>query len=78
MGVFPGRCLGLAIGIGEFQKSHWVSTPVIRLLRFPSWNTDHFWWDLGLVGTGHPCGGPPRALVRDNPAAHEAISETRG
>lgn len=51
---------------------------MIRLLRFPSWNTDPSWWDLGLVGTGHPRGGPPRALVRDNPAAHEATSETRG
>jgi len=26
-GIFPGRCLGLAIGIGEFQPSHWVSVP---------------------------------------------------
>jgi len=23
-GMFPGRCFGLAVGIGEFQKSHWV------------------------------------------------------
>lgn len=23
-GMFPGRCFGLAVGIGEFQPSHWV------------------------------------------------------
>ncbi|KAF9648337.1 aquaporin-like protein [Thelephora ganbajun] len=22
--MFPGRCFGLAVGIGQFQKSHWV------------------------------------------------------
>jgi len=22
--MFPGRCFGLAVGIGEFQRSHWV------------------------------------------------------
>ena len=26
-GIFPGRCFGLAVGIGEFQTSHWVGTP---------------------------------------------------
>jgi len=25
--MFPGRCFGLAVGIGEFQTSHWVSAP---------------------------------------------------
>ena len=25
--MFPGRCFGLAVGIGEFQTSHWVSMP---------------------------------------------------
>jgi len=23
-GLFPGRCFGLAVGIVEFQTSHWV------------------------------------------------------
>ena len=43
--MFPGRCFGLAVGIGEFQTSHWVSTTLISFLQFPrSWNTETFLW----------------------------------
>ena len=73
-GMFPGRCFGLAAGIGEFQTSHWVSTSSLAY-NFGV-NVETFWWDLGVVGTGHSCGGTSWTLVHEDPTIHEAPSQS--
>jgi len=57
--MFPGRCFGLAVGIGEFQTSHWVSTPPLDSY---SWGADT-WCGLGVVDTARPCSGNSRIIV---------------